>query len=129
MGSLATAIALRKQLTVCEHRRQIVGWMGSNNRDRRQALRLNDEQIKAHLAEVSGWQRADKQIQRDFKFADFKTAMVFVNSVAEAAEAADHHPDILIHGWNNVRLMVTTHSQGGLTSKDFTLAARINELG
>jgi 4a-hydroxytetrahydrobiopterin dehydratase len=54
--------------------------------------------------------------------------MGFVNRVADEAEALDHHPDILIHGWNNVRLSVTTHSEGGLTEKDFKLAERINRL-
>ena len=52
--------------------------------------------------------------------------MAFVNRVADEAEAMDHHPDILIHGWNNVRLSVMTHSEGGLTAKDFKLAERIN---
>jgi 4a-hydroxytetrahydrobiopterin dehydratase len=55
--------------------------------------------------------------------------MAFVNQVADEAEAMDHHPDILIHGWNNVRLSVMTHSQSALTEKDFKLAARVNQLG
>ena len=50
--------------------------------------------------------------------------MAFVNRVAEAAEIANHHPDILLHGWNKVRLTLSTHSQGGLTDADFELAAR-----
>jgi 4a-hydroxytetrahydrobiopterin dehydratase len=54
--------------------------------------------------------------------------MEFVNSVAVEAESMDHHPDILIHGWNNVRLSITTHSKGGLTEKDFSLAVKIDVL-
>ena len=57
-------------------------------------------------------------------FADFAAAIAFVNRVAELAEAANHHPDILVHGWNKVRLTLSTHSEGGLTDADFALAAR-----
>jgi 4a-hydroxytetrahydrobiopterin dehydratase len=59
---------------------------------------------------------------------DFAQAIAFVNRVAEAAEAANHHPDILVHGWNKVRLELSTHSQGGLTEADFGIAARIDTL-
>ena len=89
-------------------------------------MKLNEEQISQSL--VDGWRRESEEIVRDFKFPDFKSAMAFVNQVAEEAEAMNHHPDILIHGWNNVRLSVTTHSEGGLTAMDFQLAGRINSL-
>jgi 4a-hydroxytetrahydrobiopterin dehydratase len=52
-----------------------------------------------------------------------------VNRVADLAEEANHHPDILVHGWNNVRLTLTTHSAGGLTDNDFQMAKRIDGLG
>ena len=55
--------------------------------------------------------------------------MAFVNRVAGAAEEADHHPDILVHGWNRVRLTLTTHSAGALTDNDHALAKRIDALG
>ncbi len=61
-------------------------------------------------------------------FADFAQAIAFVNRVAEAAEAANHHPDITVHGWNKVRLELSTHSEGGLTEADFGMAARIDPL-
>jgi len=51
-----------------------------------------------------------------------------VNRVAELAEAANHHPDIFLHGWNKVRLTLSTHSQGGLTDADFKLASQIDRL-
>jgi len=51
-----------------------------------------------------------------------------VNRAAEAAEEANHHPDILVHGWNKVRLTSSTHSEGGLTDKDHALARRIDGL-
>ncbi|MEO8688068.1 MAG: 4a-hydroxytetrahydrobiopterin dehydratase [Solirubrobacteraceae bacterium] len=66
---------------------------------------------------------------RDFELTDFATAMGFVNQVAEMAEAANHHPDILIHGWNKVRLTLSTHSAGALTQADHDLAAGIDGLG
>ncbi len=65
---------------------------------------------------------------RDFQFADFAGAMAFVNRVAELAEAANHHPDILLHGWNKVRLELSTHSAGRVTEADHALAARIGEV-
>ena len=65
---------------------------------------------------------------RDYEFKDFAEAMAFVYRVADAAEEANHHPDILVHGWNNVRLMLTTHSAGGLTDNDRAMAERIDGL-
>jgi 4a-hydroxytetrahydrobiopterin dehydratase len=74
------------------------------------------------------WQREEGAIVREWKFPDFRTAMAFVNRVADAAEAANHHPDIQVHGFNKVRLRLTTHSAGGLTSRDFELASTIDAL-
>ncbi|HQR33508.1 MAG TPA: 4a-hydroxytetrahydrobiopterin dehydratase [Blastocatellia bacterium] len=91
-------------------------------------MKLTNEQINQSLVDADGWRREGEEIIRDFTFADFKTAMSFVNQVADEAEAMDHHPDILVHGWNHVRLSVMTHSEGGLTAKDFQLAGRINAL-
>lgn len=91
-------------------------------------MTLTDEQINQSLAGADGWRRENDQIVRDFKLTNFKAAMDFVNKVADQAEAMDHHPDILIHGWNHVRLSLMTHSEGGLTAKDFQLAGQINHL-
>lgn len=55
--------------------------------------------------------------------------MAFVNRVAGAAEESNHHPDILVHGWNHVRLTLTTHSTGGLTDSDHAMAKKIDALG
>jgi 4a-hydroxytetrahydrobiopterin dehydratase len=88
---------------------------------------LSDSEIDQRL-ESSQWGRQENEIVRDLKFDDFKGAMAFVNRVADAAEEANHHPDILVHGWNNVRLTLATHSEGGLTAADFDLAARIDGL-
>ena len=89
---------------------------------------LSDEEIEQGLS-GSEWRREGDAIERDFKVADFATAMAFVNQVAEMAEAANHHPDILVHGWNRVRLTLSTHSQGGITQSDLDLARGIDGLG
>lgn len=74
------------------------------------------------------WRLEDGAIVRDLQVADFTAAMAVANAVAGAAEAAGHHPDILVHGWNNVRLTLSTHSAGGVTEADLALAAGIDEL-
>ena len=90
--------------------------------------RLDEAEIGGHLATVQDWHRQGESIVREWKFADFAQALAFVNRAGEAAEAANHHPDILLHGWNKVRLELSTHSEGGLTEADFELAARIDRL-
>jgi len=70
------------------------------------------------VGELPGWTLQDKQIQRKFTFADFAEAVSFVVRIGFAAEAADHHPDILIN-YKRVTLTFSTHSEGGLTGKDF----------
>lgn len=90
-------------------------------------MRLNYEQILDKLGETVGWERRGDGISRVFKFKDFKEAMAFVNKVAEVAEAMDHHPDILI-SYHTVQISVFTHSEGGLTEKDFALAKKINQI-
>jgi 4a-hydroxytetrahydrobiopterin dehydratase len=74
------------------------------------------------------WRQEGESLVRDYEFKDFAEAMAFVNRVADAAEEANHHPDILVHGWNNVRLTLTTHSAGGLTDNDREMAQRIDGL-
>jgi 4a-hydroxytetrahydrobiopterin dehydratase len=91
-------------------------------------MKLTEDQIQEALARLADWKREGDWLTRDLKFENFKGAMEFVNHVADEAEVMDHHPDILIHGWNKVRLSVMTHSEGGLTEKDLKLAARINAL-
>ncbi len=88
---------------------------------------LAEHEIEQRLA-GSGWAREGSAIVREWTLADFPAAIAFVNRVAELAEAANHHPDILVHGWNGVRLELSTHSQGGLTDADFALAREIDGL-
>ena len=77
---------------------------------------------------MSQWSQRPDALERDFEFKDFAEAMAFVNRVADAAEDADHHPDILVHGSSKVRLTFSTHSEGGLTDADHALARRIDEV-
>jgi 4a-hydroxytetrahydrobiopterin dehydratase len=88
---------------------------------------LGDEEISSKL-EGSDWQREGDEIVREWKFKDFGEAMAFVNRVAVKAEEANHHPDILLHGWNKVRLSLTNHSAGGLTAADFEMAEKFDAL-
>ena len=88
---------------------------------------LSDDQIESRLAD-SEWRREGDEIVRDWKFEDFAQAIAFVNRVADSAEEANHHPDILVHGWNKVRLSLTNHSAGGLTERDFEIATRFDGL-
>jgi 4a-hydroxytetrahydrobiopterin dehydratase len=78
--------------------------------------------------DMSGWQRDGETLVRELKFDDFAQAMAYVNRVAELAEEVNHHPDILVHGWNHVRLTLTTHSAGALTDNDFEMARKIDQL-
>ena len=88
---------------------------------------LSEDDIGSRL-EDSPWTREGDEIVREWRFEDFPEAMAFVNRVAEAAERANHHPDILVHGWNKVRLSLTNHSAGRLTEADFEMAGKINGL-
>ncbi len=89
--------------------------------------KLTADQIKDALVKVPDWQRDGPAIRRTYANKDFKAAIKFVNAVAKAADADDHHPDIEIQ-WNKVTLRLTTHSDGGLTEKDFALAAKFDHL-
>ena len=91
------------------------------------AERLTDDQIEQGLA-GSPWTRDGDAIVREVELKDFAAAMGFVNAVAELAEGANHHPDILIHGSNKVRLTLSPHSEGGLTQHDLDLARGIDGL-
>lgn len=88
---------------------------------------LTDEQVDAALPDLTGWERAEGALRRSIKFATFVDGIDAVRRVAEAAEAADHHPDIDIR-WRTVTFALVTHSAGGITQNDLTMAAEINRL-
>ncbi len=88
---------------------------------------LTQDQIDNELNSLNGWKQNGKEIEKEFDHKDFVHAMGFVNSVGLLAERADHHPDMDIR-WNKVKLVLSTHSEGGLTEKDFKLAKKIDAL-
>ena len=88
---------------------------------------LSTEQVDAAVAALDGWQRADGALRRSVTFGSFLDGIDAVRRVAEAAERADHHPDIDIR-WRTVTFVLATHSEGGITEKDVHLASEINEL-
>ncbi len=89
---------------------------------------LPDTEVTSRLSSLPAWEVQRGELVRTFVFADFRAAIAFVNQVAEAAEAAGHHPDIDIR-YNKVHLALVSHDAGGLTAKDFDLAAAADKFG
>lgn len=89
---------------------------------------LTPDEYGAYLrTAISGWHDVDeKQIEKEYTCKDFKEALAFVNRVGALAESEGHHPDINLHGWNKVKLTLTTHAIGGLSENDFILASKID---
>jgi 4a-hydroxytetrahydrobiopterin dehydratase len=75
------------------------------------------------------WKEEDNKLKKEFKFEDFKKALDFTNKVGEIAEVQKHHPDIILHDYNQVRIEVTTHDEGmKVTEKDEDFAEAVNKL-
>ncbi len=89
--------------------------------------KLSNDEIKKELDKLNGWQHEGDSIQKEYKLKDFARAIGFVTQVGIEADKADHHPDILIHSWNKVKITLSTHDEGGITEKDIALAGKINE--
>jgi 4a-hydroxytetrahydrobiopterin dehydratase len=89
--------------------------------------KLSESEISDQLASNPEWAEVNGEITRTFLFDDFNASIAFVNSIAEYAESVQHHPDILIR-YNKVTLTVSTHDAGGITQKDFDLAAKAEAL-
>ena len=88
---------------------------------------LDEPTARNYLTGLGGWGLvAGKRIEKEYTFKDFARALAFVTRVGAIAEAEGHHPDILIHSWNRVRLEIFTHVIGGLSENDFILAAKID---
>jgi 4a-hydroxytetrahydrobiopterin dehydratase len=88
---------------------------------------LSPDAAQSRLAQLPGWQIESGELVRTFEFKDFVAALEFVNRVGELAEQAGHHPDIDIR-YNRVRLALISHDAGGITEKDFDLAAQVQNL-
>jgi 4a-hydroxytetrahydrobiopterin dehydratase len=92
-----------------------------------ETMLLNQTEINQKIQNLSGWTTDGKTITRTFQFKDFVEAIAFVNKLVEPAEAAGHHPDLMI-SYNKVTVNLTTHDAGGITQKDFDLAKQISQL-
>jgi 4a-hydroxytetrahydrobiopterin dehydratase len=87
---------------------------------------LTEDEIRAQLPSLSGWERVGQEIRKKYTFDGFKASMAFANRVAGLADAADHHPDMLIQ-YSAVTLTLSSHDAGGLTERDFRLAGQIDQ--
>src|SRR5215211_5453919 len=118
-------LAMREKL---DNSRPEVAERRLGGRDKLRAVeRLDDDQIASKLAELDGWERDGDAIAKTFKLADFVGSVEFVNNLVDPAEEMNHHPDLSV-SWNEVRVSITTHAEGGLTANDFELAKRIDAL-
>jgi 4a-hydroxytetrahydrobiopterin dehydratase len=89
---------------------------------------LTIDEIIRNLSSLSDWVQEENQIAKEFQFKDFVEALSFVNKLGTEAEKMNHHPDIFIHSWNKVKITISTHSEGGITEKDFQLAEKLEGL-
>ena len=89
---------------------------------------LNEIDIKEKLNKISGWDFIENSIRKDYKMKDFSNALAFILKIGIQAEKMDHHPDLLLYGWNNVKVTLSTHSAGGVTENDFNLAQQIEKI-
>jgi len=97
----------------------------------KESKKLTQDVVELKLAqELSGWEYCEKHnaIEKDFLRKNFLDCVSFIQHIAKAAEAADHHPDLLLHDYKKVRVMLSTHDAGGITQNDFDLAATIEKL-
>ena len=89
---------------------------------------LSDIEIKERLSRLNSWAKSGKSIEKEFKLKDFSDALALTIKIGIEAEKQDHHPDILIHSWNKVKITLSTHIAGGITEKDFKLATVIDTI-
>ena len=93
-----------------------------------ESQKLSEQEIARHLAQLEeGWEVKDDLINKEYEFENFAEALDFVNQIGALAEEADHHPDIFF-GYGYAEVAITSHDAGGLTQKDFELAAKIDKL-
>ena len=88
---------------------------------------LSSEQISERVRSMSGWQQQGKELVKTYRFKNFVEAVDFVNAITREAEAAGHHPDLLVR-WGEVTVHLSSHDAGGVTDKDFKLAQKIDQI-
>jgi 4a-hydroxytetrahydrobiopterin dehydratase len=90
--------------------------------------KLTEAEIAQKLSALKSWQREGDAIAKEFVLAGFTEATEFIAKLAAPANAMDHHPDVQLYRYKRVKILLTTHSAGGLTQNDFDLAAKIDAL-
>lgn len=90
--------------------------------------KLSDQDVQQKLTQLEGWALDGKMITKEYVGAGFTDAAAFINRIAPLADGMNHHPDVLLHRFKRVRVMLWTHSRDGLTQNDFELAAKIDEI-
>ncbi len=90
--------------------------------------KLSQSKIEQNLAKLSGWKRDRNALTKEFTLSSFTGAAKFIAKIAPIANRMDHHPDLQLHRYKRVKILLTTHDAGGITQKDFELAARIDTL-
>lgn len=91
--------------------------------------RLEEPLLHELVSELDGWTSDGTRIERTYTLGGFTAAIAFVNRIADAANAADHHPDIHLEGYKKVRIVLTTHAVNGLSRSDIDLAKAIDRIG
>ena len=89
---------------------------------------LSKEEIVSNLQSLNEWHYSENSIVKEFIRKNFLDALSFLNRIGEKAEEMDHHPDVYLHSYNKLKIMISTHSAGGVTEKDFELVKRIEAL-
>lgn len=89
---------------------------------------LQKEDIDRYISILDSWTTDYKQIEKIFRFKNFDQAICFINEIASLANEEGHHPDILLFGWNNVKIILKTHSIDGLSENDFIVASKTDYL-
>jgi 4a-hydroxytetrahydrobiopterin dehydratase len=88
---------------------------------------LAESELKLRVSELDGWEVRGGALEKSYDRGDFEGSIAFVNAIAQAANEADHHPDIAV-SWDTVTLRWVNHSEGGITEKDVAMARRSDEL-
>ncbi len=89
---------------------------------------VSPDEIKKYLSDLTGWFYVDDHIEKEFKLKSFADAVALIVKIGMEAEKLDHHPDLLLHSWNKVKIILSTHSEGGVTENDIKLAQTIDEI-
>ena len=92
------------------------------------ATPLTDDEITEALGQLDGWERSAESISRTVICEDFRAAIALINAVADAAESADHHPDIELRRYKRVTFVLSTHAANSLTRRDIELAGAIDRM-